>query len=176
MSVLGEGFTREYLKWLMTGSTAVLAAGCRNGDHELVGYAIVTREHSIPAFLKSKFAFVVTYVCMHPATLIHGGVFRRALRIAIAAIANRRSRSAVSSAKASSARLIAIGVSPEYRRMGIGSQLLDYCEAQLRQQGCAQMGLVVDADNSAAIQLYESKHWAKVMRRGAWDGDMVKIL
>ena len=44
---------------------------------------------------------------------------------------------------------------PDYRSMGVGSQLLQHAETLAAQEGCARIGLGVDVDNPRARTLYE---------------------
>jgi ribosomal protein S18 acetylase RimI-like enzyme len=49
----------------------------------------------------------------------------------------------------------ALAVTPEWRRRGIGTQLLGAAVAALGAEGHAEVGLEVDAANTAALRLYE---------------------
>ena len=50
-----------------------------------------------------------------------------------------------------------VAVFPEYRRRGIGDQLLLYAEQRAQESGCSFISLEVRVSNSGAIALYE-KH------------------
>lgn len=50
-----------------------------------------------------------------------------------------------------------IEVAPEARRRGVGRELLDRIEGSVRDAGAAAIWLHVDAENTAAIQLYEAQ-------------------
>ncbi|MBO5239781.1 MAG: ribosomal protein S18-alanine N-acetyltransferase [Lachnospiraceae bacterium] len=54
------------------------------------------------------------------------------------------------------ADIMNIGVLPEYRRRGVGQQLLEALIIQAETCGCEQMMLEVRKSNTPAIQLYES--------------------
>lgn len=51
-------------------------------------------------------------------------------------------------------------VSPDFRRKGIGSNLLKFAEKYFREMGFSKMRLHVDKSNYAAIKLYERKGFA----------------
>jgi ribosomal protein S18 acetylase RimI-like enzyme len=54
-----------------------------------------------------------------------------------------------------------LGVDPEFRRRGIGSELLARCEAQLP---AGRIRLTVRADNQPALRLYEKSGYAFLSR------------
>lgn len=51
-------------------------------------------------------------------------------------------------------RILTLDVLPEARRSGLGSTLLQECEARLRQRGCTEIYLETAVDNEAALKLY----------------------
>ena len=51
-------------------------------------------------------------------------------------------------------RIMTLDILPEVRRFGLGSRLMDDCEARLRAAGCQQIFLETAVDNEAAIGLY----------------------
>ncbi|MDR3157737.1 MAG: GNAT family N-acetyltransferase [Zoogloeaceae bacterium] len=56
---------------------------------------------------------------------------------------------------------------PEYRKMGIGRQLLAAAAAWSRQKGARRLQLLADADNAPALKFYERLHWQPT-RLFAW--------
>lgn len=52
-----------------------------------------------------------------------------------------------------------LAVAREFRRHGVGSQLLDEVEARLRGKGCLKCYLMVTPDNSEAERFYEKRGW-----------------
>ena len=67
------------------------------------------------------------------------------------------------------ARLLSIGVHPDWRGLGLAEQLVDrYCEA-LWGDGLEQVGLSVRPDNQRAIAFYEKTGW---QRAGASAGSV----
>lgn len=63
------------------------------------------------------------------------------------------------------ADMLNLAVSPEYRRRGIGEQLITRLIALLRQQGVGSLTLEVRISNAAAIALYEKLGFTQVGRR-----------
>ncbi|HUI89573.1 MAG TPA: GNAT family N-acetyltransferase [Anaerolineales bacterium] len=61
-----------------------------------------------------------------------------------------------------------IGVAPEFRRRGIGRELLRACEAQLK---TPRVRLSVRASNDGAIKLYEQEGYARVDRWQSYYND-----
>jgi ribosomal-protein-alanine N-acetyltransferase len=66
---------------------------------------------------------------------------------------------------ADEAELLAIGVLPDARRMGVGRRLLDAVIEHGRAHGAARLVLEVRADNDAALALYRRAGFAEVARR-----------
>ncbi len=52
-----------------------------------------------------------------------------------------------------------LAVSPEYRRQGIATLLVDALEERLREKGCIRYYLLVTKDNEEAINFYEKRDW-----------------
>ena len=51
--------------------------------------------------------------------------------------------------------IITIDVLPEHRRLGVGSTLLEACEARLKIQCCSSVSLETAVDNTAALSFYK---------------------
>ena len=51
--------------------------------------------------------------------------------------------------------LYTVAVSPQYRRLGIGSQLVRHAESAVIAQGCPKINLQVRADNAEVVMFYE---------------------
>ena len=52
-----------------------------------------------------------------------------------------------------------LAVAADFREKGIGAQLLAEVEKRLQAKGCLKCYLLVDADNTEAIQFYERHDW-----------------
>ena len=52
-----------------------------------------------------------------------------------------------------------LAVLPEYRRRGVGGQLMDEVETRLRAKGCIRCYLLVMTDNHDALNYYEKRGW-----------------
>jgi ribosomal protein S18 acetylase RimI-like enzyme len=59
-----------------------------------------------------------------------------------------------------------LAVRPDMRRQGLGRALLHHCFAVFRARGAPSLDLKVEAENLAAIRLYEGAGMVRV----AWDG------
>ncbi len=51
--------------------------------------------------------------------------------------------------------LYTVAVSPQYRRLGIGSQLVRHAESAVIAEGCPKINLQVRADNAEVVMFYE---------------------
>ena len=61
--------------------------------------------------------------------------------------------------------LVSIGVRPEYREMGIASELLDICYEMAADRGVTSINLEVRESNEPAIRLYEKEGFVKTGKR-----------
>lgn len=52
-----------------------------------------------------------------------------------------------------------LAVAMDFRRLGVGSQLLDEVETRLRRKGCLRCYLMVTPDNPEAGRFYEKRGW-----------------
>ena len=52
-----------------------------------------------------------------------------------------------------------LAVANDFRRQGVGGQLLDEVEARLRAKGCLKCYLMVTPDNSEVESFYEKRGW-----------------
>lgn len=66
------------------------------------------------------------------------------------------------------AELLTFAVADDYRRQGIGKDLLGVSMDHARQHGAERMFLEVAADNVAAIALYKNAGFEEVARRNAY--------
>ena len=66
---------------------------------------------------------------------------------------------------ADEAEIITLGVLPEYRHKGHGTDLLSQFETQARAKGAASIFLEVAADNKAGLALYKTRDFDRVGRR-----------
>ena len=55
-----------------------------------------------------------------------------------------------------------LAVSPEFRRRGVGTQLMEALEGRLQAKGCIRAYLVVRPDNLEAMEYYETIGWGKL--------------
>jgi ribosomal-protein-alanine acetyltransferase len=58
--------------------------------------------------------------------------------------------------------IVTINVSSTFRRMGIGTKMLNEVEQILRQKGITECHLEVREDNSAALKLYQNNGYLKI--------------
>ncbi len=75
---------------------------------------------------------------------------------------------ALASGAADERELLSIGVLPEYRRAGIGRQLVESIVTESTNRGAARLFLEVAEDNTAAQRLYRNLGFFAVGRRPAY--------
>lgn len=61
-----------------------------------------------------------------------------------------------------SLRALALGVSPEFRRRGIGNALMEAIEQKAVQDGLGYVNLEVNINNTHAIHLYEQRGYKRL--------------
>lgn len=66
------------------------------------------------------------------------------------------------------AELLRIAVAPSLRGQGVGASLLDWALAKARQEGCLSLSLEVQADNRAAVCMYEKSGFERVGARAGY--------
>ena len=54
-----------------------------------------------------------------------------------------------------------LAVDPEYRRMGIGRNLVDICLASLQSQGIEKCHLFIRKDNVSGLEFWKASGWAE---------------
>jgi ribosomal protein S18 acetylase RimI-like enzyme len=52
-----------------------------------------------------------------------------------------------------------MAVAASYRRLGIGTALMDMLESRLREKGCIRYYLLVAKDNTEAVRFYQQRGW-----------------
>jgi ribosomal protein S18 acetylase RimI-like enzyme len=52
-----------------------------------------------------------------------------------------------------------MAVAPSYRRLGIGTALMEMLEFRLREKGCIRYYLLVAKDNTEAVRFYQQRGW-----------------
>ncbi len=68
-------------------------------------------------------------------------------------------------------------VKKEWRRKGIGSELVDFILGTVKKLGYEEASIGVDKDNTAALELYRKKGFTTVLFDGAdEDGEYYKLL
>lgn len=55
-----------------------------------------------------------------------------------------------------------LAVAESFRRLGIGSRLMEELECRLRAKGCIRYYLLVTEDNQEAIRFYEHRRWERL--------------
>ena len=69
---------------------------------------------------------------------------------------------------AGEAEILSIGISPKYRRSGLGWRLLRSAMQEARRRGAEEMFLEVDETNTAAVQMYRKLDFVQVGERRAY--------
>lgn len=88
--------------------------------------------------------------------------------VAVALIAEERAGYADMRIIAGEAEIYSIAVAPEFRRQGIGEELLRHLTDRSRELGLSRVLLDVRAGNEAAMQLYAKLGFREVGRRKAY--------
>ena len=184
LTLLGPQAVYRYYHWQLTGPHQCVGLGAWAGGR-LCGYAFGGRFHgALRGFLQKNRAYLVLSLATRP-WLLARHAFRDRISLAFRSLARGlRQRSASISQEGlkrpSPARvdfgILAIGVDPDMRRLGVGRLLMERSESAARTWSASQMGLSVAVDNSKAIAFYEALGWRRENRTGDWTGRMVKEL
>lgn len=160
------GVSKAALRWHVTGPDRLVSSAA-SIDGRLVGFGVVVTEYS-----RFRFAAKNLTLVMRGAARRRKAIFKPAVReakAALAAILKPKPRERVG-------KLLLIGISSEYRGLGVGHTLLSRIEQDSRAVGITRLELSVDVANTPAIRLYEKNQWRKVPQHGAWRGLMSKVL
>lgn len=174
MTKLGKEAVCRYYLWLLQGPHEIYALGAEL-DGRLAGFLFGgIAPEAIPGFMRTNRAMLLQRLALRP-WLVADPLFRdrigRAVRKAL-----RPHRSApVTPAQAARKRpfdVISVAVDPKAQGAGIGKRLMHEAESRARNNGFHVMTLMVHVDNRQAIGFYESLGWQKLLRGGAWGGNM----
>ena len=181
---LGPGAVQRYYLWQFKGPHRCVKLGACEGDR-LQGFAFAGKFNgALSGFLRENKWFMVGAVLVRPWLWLNPW-FRTRLtmgtRSLLRTFTGKRSQASdrVKSNQAKSPPsfgILSIAVSPDAKRMGIGSLLMQRCEQSARQCGAQMMHLTVAVDNLEAIKFYEKLGWQQDFRAGEWKGGMLKRL
>ena len=182
---LGDEAVRRYYLWQLEGPHEVVALGAWQGE-TLRGFCFGgTFRGALIGFLQRNRAFLLRRVLARP-WLLGNPLFRDRFALALRVLARRlgeklsgkNTSDAVPAAAAPKTAprfgILSIGVDPQAQGGGVGRALMQECERQAWRLGFAKMNLSVHPDNAQAVRFYEKQGWLRIVKSGAWKGDMEK--
>jgi ribosomal protein S18 acetylase RimI-like enzyme len=183
LTMLGAEAVRRYYEWLLTGPHECLALGA-SVKADITGFCFGgVFSGAMSGFLRRNRAFLFGRIlsrprlCMNPLFRERATAGVRILRRLGQQAPGTSSAAARSVAKpVSPFGILAIAVNPNSNGQGIGKALMFEAERTARSRDFKEMQLTVEMSNHRAVSFYESLSWTKTLHRGAWDGEMRKVL
>ncbi|MBZ0294176.1 MAG: GNAT family N-acetyltransferase [Anaerolineae bacterium] len=165
---LGKRYVTNFLKWFITDPEA-LNLICE-ADGRLAGYAFGAPQGYNTRMNRALIGTIALATITHPWLFARSGFLAQLperLRHLLG-----RSNKAPSPALSSDEpprrlfRMVGLGVSPDFRRQGIGQQLIKAYEDEAWARGYEALQLSVYENNSGARALYETCGWKPIKSNG----------
>ena len=163
ITILGRGFLRAHYAYYIAHPEGVCLIGMDEQSGQVTGFVVGGRPELRKRFvLKNVVRFVVT---VFVKALVSPTV-RRRLAAGLSGLlpGSHRGASAPEEPRGTYARLLFIGVHPDYRRRGVASRLLGTFHTQCAAQGFQTMRLMTENINAPGIAMYEKAGWQIVHR------------
>ncbi len=180
LTKLGEEIVRRYYLWQLNAShKKVWAIGAFSGN-QCVGFSFGgVFNHSVSGFVYRNKTHLAKEVLLHPK-LLSNPFFLKRIHLGFKMIRHfARKQKALpenklKQIKPASFGILAIGVAPDFQKLGIGRLLLLDAEKEAIKCGFEQMDLSVHPTNVKAVRFYEKLGWQKVAPNDLWTGVMIK--
>jgi ribosomal protein S18 acetylase RimI-like enzyme len=175
---LGAKVTQRYYLWQLKGNHPLVSAVGAFVGNECAGFYIggIFRG-STSGFLKNNRGLLVYSTLTRP-WLIFDSVFFERVKTGRRLLKRFTKRKKVKADEPlqpkKSFGILAIAVSPQFQKFGIGKKLLVKAEQTAINFGFEQMHLTVHLANKGAIAFYEKLNWQKSLEGGEWKGLMRK--
>jgi len=180
LTALGKGALLRYYDWQLNGPHDVSAFAAFRGA-EMAGFCFSgVFRGALSGFLRQNRNYLALRVATHP-WLVFNPLFRDRLSTGLSVLRRFSNPQPQTNAPAKPKRkpsfgILAIAVNPSFQGQGVGRVLMLEAEKVARERRFEEMNLSVNTENSQAIRFYEGLGWQKVIRQGAWGGEMVKAL
>jgi len=172
---LGREAVRRYYHWQLDGPHESISLGVMV-EGELAGFLIGgVFNGAMGGFLAKNRRYLIVRVITHPWILLYRPV-RKQIILRVPALFQKKKEESVkpTPVKKRSYAVLSIGISPEFRRLGIGRMLMDAMIEAGRARDFSDFHLTVAQDNHTAISFYENLGWTKAYDgRADWAGKMV---
>jgi len=163
---LGRRYVTEFLKWFITDSEALNLVCERDG--RLAGYVFGAPQGYNTRMNRALAGTITLATITHPWLFVRSGFLAQLperLRHLLG-----RSNNAASPAPTESPRrifrMVGLGVSPDFRRQGIGQRLIRAYEEEAWKRGYEELQLSVYENNAGARALYEACGWKPLKSNG----------
>ncbi len=181
LTKLGVESVRRYYLWQLNGSHEKVRAVAAYVKTDSVGFSFSgVFNGSTSGFISYNRNFLIRRVISRP-WLLFNPLFRERLRSGIKILRNftkkeQSKNSVIKRERPKSFGILAIAVSPNHQKFGIGKILMIDAENEAVKCGYDRMHLTVNPGNQKAIRFYENLNWKKLVNGDKWTGSMVKIL
>jgi ribosomal protein S18 acetylase RimI-like enzyme len=162
---LGKRYVTEFLKWFITDSEA-LSLICER-DGKLAGYAFGAPQGYNTRMNRALVGTIALATITHPWLFIRSG-FLAQLPERVRHLLGRSGKAAPTPTAPPRRlfRMVGLGVSPDFRRQGIGQRLIRAYEDEAWRRAYEELQLSVYESNSGARALYEDCGWKPLKSNG----------
>jgi ribosomal protein S18 acetylase RimI-like enzyme len=165
---LGTRYLHDFLKWFITDPDAISLV-CEK-DGKLAGYVFGAKQGYNTRMNRALVGTMALAMITHPWLLVRAEYLAQLPeRLRHLVGRSKKSPSPTPSSEEPPKnlfRMVGLGVSPDFRRQGIGQRLIHAYEAEAWARGYEALQLSVYEDNTGARTLYETCGWKPVKSNG----------
>jgi ribosomal protein S18 acetylase RimI-like enzyme len=165
---LGEKYSSNFIEWFVCSSKAIVLVA--REDEMTAGYVFGALNGYASEMNRALLGVIFGALLTHPCVICDPRLLRQ-IPARLRSLLRLPSRSIATSVPVSDPtsrvyRLTAIGVSPRYRKRGLGKMLMEAYEQRVWDLGFDMIHLSVYSQNHEARRLYERCGWYPVSNNG----------
>jgi ribosomal protein S18 acetylase RimI-like enzyme len=157
---LGTQYVTEFLKWFITYREAISLV-CEV-DGRLAGYTFGAPQGYNTHMNRDLLKVIAWAALTHPHLYLRPGFLAQIPERLSSLLGRSRQPSVPTDPTIRTFRMVGLGVSPDFRRRGIGQKLMTSFEERVWELGYEEIGLSVYETNTSAQALYKGCGWQPV--------------
>ena len=163
-ALMGSAYVRSWVDWFRRSEHAGIAFAAITAHGEVVGYIIGAPLGYPTELSRDLFWPALAAVATRPWLVLRRQFRQGMLGRLRLTVSGTLPREAGFQLPAPTLSLVAMGVSPAFRRAGVGSRLLEESEKRSVEMKMRSMHLSTESDNGAAHQFYERHGWQPLLK------------
>ena len=181
LTKLGFRVVSKYYLWQLLNENEVYPMLVENENNEILGYCFggVFKAALVGFIMHNKF-IILKSILLKPSIVFNWSniikIKDAIFTILLKKLLPLKHKNLENNEKIQYFGILAIAITPEFKRQGIGKLLIDDFESTAKKKGFNNLRLSVDVENLAAINFYEKLGWEKFQKNNMWDGLMVKAI